>query len=178
MTVSSLRSLLRDRTSHLHRDLDAQVGMFATAADYLRYLTGTWRFRAQIEAALPGHAGWQPMRLADSVRDDLADLGEPVPPAKAASWAPANAAEMLGACYVLEGSAVGARMLVVAAEKLGFTGAFGARHLHLQAADRRRWPQFIDLLDASPAGDTQSALAGAEAAFRLALSSYLVPARV
>lgn len=178
MTVSSLRSVLRDRTSHLHRDLDAQVGMFTTENDYLRYLGGTWRFRVQVEAALPGPAEWEPMRLADSVREDLIDLGEPVPAVAAPAWAPASAAERLGACYVLEGSAVGARMLVVAAQKLGLTEAFGARHLHLQAADRKRWPQFIDLLDASPAGDAPSAIAGAEAAFRLALSSYLVPALV
>lgn len=172
MTASSLRSLLRNRTSPLHRQLDTRIGSFGTADDYRRYLRGTWLFRSEVEAALSAHAAWQPLRLADLAREDLSDLGIPLPAWEMPTVSFTSAAQALGACYVLEGSAVGARMLVIAARALGYSARCGARHLHAQAQDRRRWPAFIDLLDATAPEAAAEAVIGAETAFRMALASY------
>lgn len=178
MIAPSLRQLLRDHTDHLHRELDTRVGMFGDVEDYRRYLRGTWRFRTGVEDSLPTHPDWSPLRFASTIGADLVDLGEPASARETPAWAPANRGEMLGAWYVLEGSALGARMLVGAAQALGYSAAYGARHLHLQAEDRRRWPAFIALLDNAPTTDVPSALAGAAATFRLAITSYLEPALV
>lgn len=178
MIAPSLRQLLRDHTDPLHKELDTRIGMFSSSEDYRRYLRGTWRFRTGVEDSLPAHPDWAPVHFASSIRSDLSDLGEPAVPHERPAWVPANRGEMLGAWYVLEGSALGARLLVGAAQALGYSAAYGARHLHLQAEDRRRWPAFIALLDTAPAADIPSALAGAEATFRLAITSYLEPALV
>lgn len=178
MIAPSLRQLLRDHTDHLHKELDTRVGLFGDDGDYRRYLRGTWRFRTGVEDSLPTHPDWSPLRFASSIRSDLIDLGEPAFPRETPAWVPANRGEMLGAWYVLEGSALGARMLVGAAQTLGYSAAYGARHLHLQAEDRRRWPAFIAILDTASAAEIPSALAGADATFRLAITSYLEPALV
>ena len=52
----------------------------------------------------------------------------------------------MGSLYVLEGSALGARLLVRQAAALGFDEAGGAVHLSEQAADIGHWRAFIDLL--------------------------------
>lgn len=176
MTHDGLRHALMTATRDLHQTLDSGIGAFATPADYRRYLQGSLAFRQAVEGELaraPDH-GWQALPLVPALRQDLADLGLPewpVPPAPALDGPSALA----GAFYVLEGSAMGARLLVRRATELGLSQTHGARHLALQTEDRGRWPRFLAWLDASGA-DPGQAGAAARAVFDLALASYRVDA--
>ncbi len=176
MATASLRSALRERTSQLHHQLDTQVGKFTAQSDYADYVTRSYIFRAAIEPRLAGDGRWQFPPLATLLAQDLADLDRPVPTALSAQVPPINAAERLGMLYVLEGSGVGARLLLRRAKAIGFTEAFGARHLGQQAGDTRRWPQFLEVLEHAPASEHDDILRASEAAFRLALEAYTVEA--
>src|SRR5690606_37757906 len=125
--------------------------------DYVRYLRALWPLARWLDEswqpAWAGHARWhQPARLRQ-LRADLALLGaappDPVEPAAPA----AGAAEWLGGCYVLEGSAVGARLLARDLDRLlprhpRLAGARGFINAHL--AEPGRWACFRNLLDSLP----------------------------
>ena len=68
---------------------------------------------------------------------------------------------------MLEGSALGARILVKRAASLGFSDAFGARHLCAQTADPTAWSRFVELLDRWVMTSTEEdeCIAGAKAVF-------------
>lgn len=176
MATASLRSALRERTAKLHHQLDEQVGEFTAQDDYADYVTRSYLFRAAIEPRLAGDGRWQFPPLAALLAQDLADLDRPVPTALSAQAPTINAAERLGMLYVLEGSGVGARLLLRRAKAIGFTEIFGARHLGEQAGDTTRWPQFLEVLEQAPAADHEDVLRASEAAFRLALEAYSVEA--
>ena len=78
----------------------------------------------------------------------MADLGL-VPRAPVSLNIPEDASALLGLAYVLEGSALGARLLYPEALALGLDGSRGARHLASQIADRTAWPSFCGVLDAA-----------------------------
>ncbi|SMO44696.1 Heme oxygenase [Paracoccus laeviglucosivorans] len=151
------------------------MGEMRGSEDYRHYLRGTYAFRAALEPALDD-AGWQVERLLDNLRADLADLGEPVPTA-----APAPAlhdfAAKAAALYVLEGSALGARLIARRAAALGFDERHGARHLAQQTAAPTRWPAFLDWLEQS-AAPPEPATAAARQVFQTALLAYGVEAGV
>lgn len=166
----ALRHVLLTATRDLHDDLDRQVGGLSDAGGYGAFLTGSHAFRAALEPALAGSGGWPVQPLADLIGQDLADLGRPCPPPLAAPDLSAPAARA-AACYVLEGSALGARLLARRAAALGFDGAHGARHLAAQTADRQRWPRFLEWLEGTDAPRSDAALAAREI-FALALRAY------
>ena len=56
---------------------------------------------------------------------------------------------MVGVLYVLEGSSLGARVLVKAAAEMGLSAEFGARHLFRQAGDRDAWRSFVAMMAAA-----------------------------
>ena len=152
MLYDSRRHGLRALTKDVHAELDASVGSFGTPVDYVRYLKGQYAFRCAIETALahvPWPAqlgGWLFRPLLPLLRADLDDLGITPPTAPpAATIAPQD---LLGVLYVLEGSSLGARVLVKRARELGFDSGFGARHLAAQAEDRDGWPRFLAMLEA------------------------------
>ena len=66
-------------------------------------------------------------------------------------------AQTLGVLYVLEGSALGARLLLRRAEALGMNSKFGARHLALQTAMPTAWPNFLSILEAASLDIAQEA---------------------
>jgi heme oxygenase len=80
---------------------------------------------------------------------------------------------LLGTLYVLEGSSMGARVLLGNARRLGFSGLFGARHLEQQAAGLHNWRMFIALLEAAPDIDIQSLVDAANDAFSAAKNAFL-----
>ncbi|OCW56564.1 hypothetical protein AWJ14_16600 [Hoeflea olei] len=150
------------------------MGDFATAGAYAAYVRKTHRFRRCIEAALCDtvDSGWTLDPIAGLAGRDLADLGlSPLPKADVPPWSPSPAAR-LGAAYVLEGSALGARLLLQRAQAIGLRQDFGARHLAHQSADPRRWRAFLTVLEALPDEMHQAAVAAAGDAFRLAFSIY------
>lgn len=73
----------------------------------------------------------------------------------------------MGVHYVLEGSALGARILCKQVEALGLHREHGARHLWAQAETLLTWRGFLDLLSQHD-GDEGELIAGANAAFEAA----------
>lgn len=178
MAISTRRQLLRTRTASLHAALDACVGELDGLAGYRRYLVGLYAFRQPAEDVIASGLAsatfadaWQPTRLAGLMREDMADLGLAPPPAVALGSYSALSA-VLGLTYVLEGSALGARMLRLQVEHLGLGPARGARHLAAQAASLEPWRGFLNLLDTVRDFDEEAALAGAEAGFAAALAAF------
>lgn len=174
MQDGTLRRVLAAATRDLHETLDREIGALGDAAAYGAFLTGSHAFRAAIEPQLAQRAGWRVQALAPLIAQDLADLGLPVPAVPDALPLPSPAARA-AACYVLEGSALGARLLARRAAGLGFTAGRGARHLAAQTASPVRWRQFLDWLEAG-AFPAAEASAAARDVFRLALRAYGVKA--
>ncbi|MDO9369722.1 MAG: biliverdin-producing heme oxygenase [Sphingopyxis sp.] len=172
MQHRNIRSTLKSHTSDQHRKLDERIGEFYTVEDYACFVRQTHRFRGAAEAAMPTSSAWAVTPLLGLLADDLADLGEypDAPPVFPAG--DGDPAYWLGVAYVLEGSALGARLLVRRAAALGYTGTHGARHLVAQAADGARWRAFQAHLEAEPAVAQDALLTGAAATFDFALTIY------
>jgi heme oxygenase len=166
-----LRSYLRVHTSDLHQRLDAQVGSFSTPSQYCRFVEQSVHFRRLAEPACADFPPWQSMSLIGDMQSDLDDLVSLVPPSQPVPIEIADPAAKLGALYVLEGSSLGARLLIGRANALGFTQDFGARHLARQSGDRERWRSFVDVLDASTF-QPAAVLVGAILMFEAALAIY------
>lgn len=166
------RFVLRAETADAHAALDAAVGPLDSLEAYRRYLRGLHAFRVTAEAQLDG-AAWQPVALAGLIAADMADLAVPAqPPVALEVLEVAGPSEALGLAYVLEGSALGARLLWRDAEALGLGAARGARHLAEQTADKARWPAFCAALDAAPDYDGRAAADAAARAFRAAMTAF------
>lgn len=166
----SRRFLLRDCTAAAHAALDATVGQLTTRDVYARYLRGIHAFRAAAEPLL-ATAPWRPKSLASLLGADLADLG--LPPRAAVSLdLPEDYSSLLGLAYVLEGSALGARLLYPEACALGMSADHGARHLAQQAGDRDAWRAFCSALDAAAPYDPDAAATAAAAAFDAARAAF------
>lgn len=163
---------MRAHTADSHGRLDRAVGLFDAIDPYKTYLQKTHAFRKVMEAELAGFDAWSVVSLAGLVSDDLADLVTPplsVPPLDRVDGGEGH---RLGMAYVLEGSGLGARILVKRAAELGLTSTYGARHLAAQTDDPARWRSFMGLLDTVPEGQFDQVLAGAEQSFQFALSVY------
>lgn len=178
----SRRFALREATAAAHTRVESiigEAGLFGSLRGYRRYLEATYVMRAGLERdldlSLAAHLWpqWPDRRIARLVAQDIADLDFEPPKltmrAQAQDWP-----EALGVLYVLEGSSLGARLLVRSAADLGLTGAFGARHLHAQAGTPHAWRSFVALLDTVPlSSDGERACrAAANAAFDAFASAY------
>lgn len=165
MKTKTRRFALRERTAAAHAVVDAAVGPFDGLPAYRDYLQGLHAFRARVESGLADVAwpdafgGWRPVLLAGLIREDMADLGMPSPahigPPSPSSDASGDLSELMGRLYVLEGSALGARLLLRRAEALGLGAGRGARHLARQAdagipGGKEGWPAFLELLETLP----------------------------
>lgn len=176
--TSDIRWFLRAQTADVHAALDSLIGQFDDQQGYLRYLEGLFRFRAPVERALsaldwPEGAGvFQPSRLARAIGADIGDLGAKPPMAREVRL-DLSAAGLLGVLYVLEGAALGARVLVKRAEALGFDSRFGARHLAL-ATGGAGWAGFLSLAGAQGQVDRDRAAAASLATFALAHEAFAV----
>lgn len=174
MQFPSLRLLLRERTSDLHAAVDESVGTFTDIDAYRRYLRGFHAFRAPCEAAIAaagGLAGWHHQPLVPLVEADMADLGMAVPERRALVGEPSADDELAGWLYVLEGSALGARVLASRARALGLDATFGARHLAAQGGSAPGFRAFIARLD-DAALNPDRVVAAAIAAFTAAQRAF------
>lgn len=179
MSDRSRRFELREKTSQAHASLDSMIGPFDTVASYRNYLTGMAAFRRAVErqlaeAARPAElAAWTPERFSDLIEADMRDLGLPSPQAPRSKPAsPQSVEDHLGILYVLEGSALGSRLLYKRAQALGYDANFGARHLAAQAAPGDRWPSFVTLLETIGEIDMNHVAASARATFALAETAF------
>jgi heme oxygenase len=159
-----LRSALRHNTQDEHDRLDAQIGDFSDLQSYRSFLVGSYRFRKCLEPATSTIGFWNA---------ELEDLGAGIVSAPVTALRAETQAEQLGLLYVLEGSALGARILFRRAELLGFTQTHGARHLAGQVSDPRRWRNFLTMLESLGDIDQSLAIRGARACFTAALTHFI-----
>ncbi len=177
MDLPPRRNALKEATSSAHAALDALVGGFATVADYRRYLAGIAAFRLPVEAWLstntlpPAFADWQPGLVRDELKADLADLETPEPETTL-PFSPPEGEGVVGLLYVLEGSALGARLLAKRAEALGLSADFGARHLFSQARNFSNWRAFSDRMENVRGYDDRAAERWANTAFDYARNAF------
>ncbi|MBP1848701.1 biliverdin-producing heme oxygenase [Rhizobium halophytocola] len=182
MPVSDRRQVLRTRTAPIHRQLDEFVGDFSDLSDYSRYLRGMLAFRRDVEADLAvtpmaRHLGdYQPSLIVEELQHDLAATGgaTSVPPTPQAEEPrrPLSRDAMLGMLYVLEGSALGARILVKRAERLGLGETTGAAHLKKQSASLGNWNAFCAFLDLADNVDEEAMVEAAVVTFNRALHAF------
>jgi heme oxygenase len=167
---------LRARTASAHEALDRQVGALLTRETYHFYLTGIAAFRLAVEPQLEripaSLGGWKPGRTGQAIVADLNDLGLPTRQPARLDLPLASESSVYGALYVLEGSALGARLLYRQAQALGFSATFGARHLAEQTASIDGWRTFLALLEAAEPFDMAEAAAGADATFHAARNAF------
>ncbi|WP_420104493.1 biliverdin-producing heme oxygenase [Bosea sp. (in: a-proteobacteria)] len=170
--MDGLRGFLRVETRDLHERLDGIIGTFASMADYDRFLIGSFRHRLPVEQALAGLVRTVSVRrMEPELRRDLADreLSEPATERLVLSNDMASA---LGATYVLEGSALGARVLVKSAAALGMSASHGAHYLSAQAASMAAWRELLALLDQVDASSWERAAGAARAVFDHAIQAF------
>lgn len=152
MHLSTRRHCLRLATSAAHAALERILGSNATLAAYTSYVRGLLAFRGPVEWRLasilwPKELGdWRPTKIGAELRHDLSDL-RAAPLCDIEMDLASDAASIMGACYVLEGSSLGAKLLFKDARRLGLTAEHGARHLAAQISSAGRWRAFIDLLE-------------------------------
>lgn len=175
-TTEDRRFALKRATSDAHDRVESVVrsaGMFETREGFQRYLAATYAMRVRFERLLDANganrvwADYPTRKIADLVAQDIADLGGAVTAPERAEEPACSAGELLGVMYVLEGSSLGARILVKSVADMGLSSSFGARHLFRQAEDRGAWRSFIAAMDASleaPCHDTARATFDAFAA--------------
>lgn len=175
---TSLWARLKSGTRTVHEGLDSRImsatpfanreryGLFVLVQHDFHSLVSPLFQSAELGKVLPDLAGRD--RL-EKVREDLQDLGVDVPPAE--TFSPGYILDVptaFGWLYAAEGSNLGAAFLFKAAEKLGLSEDFGARHLAGAPEGRaRHWKSFTTALDAlqlGPEAETR-AIAGANDAF-------------
>lgn len=172
----SLSQVLKAETADEHERMEAlmaQAQPFGSRQAYARFTAAQYLLQQDVEHffADPG------LRLAvpdlqvrgrlQAARDDLADLGAPVPEDAPATQG-VGMPEALGWLYVSEGSTLGAALLLKEAEqRLGLSATFGARNLAAYDGGRAQvWKRFKSALDARPAVEHAAVLAGARAAYQ------------
>lgn len=163
--MADRRFAIKRATDEAHARVEGIVqraGMFSSRESYRRYLEATFAMRARFERALDDSGAaliwpeWPSRKIADLVAQDIADLGG-VAPAAAVLQRRLSTAELLGVLYVLEGSSLGARVLVKAVAELGLTASSGARHMFRQAGDRDAWRSFTAMMAAAPEAPSHEA---------------------
>src|ERR1700709_1466547 len=112
------RLFLREKTKYAHMALEGLIGPFESAPDYHRYLQGMHRFRWPVEGWISGLAwpavfgAWRPAMIGAALTADMEDIGLK-PPARGDDWEAATDLDTIfGTLYVLEGSMLGAQLLL------------------------------------------------------------------
>lgn len=120
----ALRTVLRERTAQDHDRLDRSLGAlaFGGQADYARFLAIQYAARVEIERWLretsDAHSSMSAM--TPLIAADLGALGLPLPAPLA--WQAPQACDPIGAQWVLAGSSMGNRAILVQRRKLGLQG--------------------------------------------------------
>lgn len=178
MPDRSRRTQLRESTSEAHASLDRLVGSFDSLDSYRRYLRGMSAFRQAVERQLASTSApeqlteWRAEMFSGLIADDLQDLAAaPIMPLDVPDAA-GDTAELLGILYVLEGSALGSRVLYKRAQSLGLGAEFGARHLAVQSRRSDRWPAFLNLLETAEGIDMERVAQASQATFQAAERAF------
>lgn len=150
---------------------------FESLESYRRYCRAMLRFRGPLERAVVSLVSktdeeWSFIPISDHLRADLNDLGGPAYREPLSSSCQLDAKRLPGALYVLEGSSLGAQLLVKRAALLGLSAHHGARHLAQQTGDPKRWPAFVKTLERHGTEHPEEAVRGALDAFAAALEAF------
>ena len=178
MKLNAKRFSLRELTREQHEELDASVGDLEDVHAYRRYLLGMAAFRKVVETPLTGmvlpteFGAWRPTFIARKLTEDLDDLGLVEPAALPPFDMPRDVSGLLGVSYVLEGSALGARLLAKRAAALGFDAGRGARHLAAQTARPESWGHFQAMLEDVSFFDVNAAARSARETFAAAIRAF------
>lgn len=166
--------MLREATADLHQEVDARFsGPFGTDRDaYQAFLAALGRAVLPLEAGLEaGGIGellpdWNDRRRSGALAHDISALGLPPPVAMGSNEIRGEALQF-GTLYVLEGSRLGAKLLL--RRVLGHADPVvrGATRYLAHGTARDFWPSFVERLEASDAvrQAPEQAIAGARAAF-------------
>lgn len=157
-----VRRRLRDATQAAHARVDAcMAGGCNDDAAYRAYLRGMHAFVASVLPAVDAQArafGWGLPGWLDLLERDLARLdgAELAPETQAPS---SDRARALGCLYVIEGSSLGARVLLRQVQRLGYDARSGAGFLHAHADGESggRWQRFLALLESAGADPAMAA---------------------
>lgn len=171
----SLRDRLRAATAKAHERLDAQLGALdlQSRAGYRQFLEANAEALLPLEQALVA-AGvatifpdWPQRARRSAILGDLARVGGTVRPL--AQQARLDFGAMLGTLYVLEGSRLGAAVLVKIVAQSSDTIVATATAYLRHGAGERLWPRFLARLDelTITPHDEARAIDGARAAFDL-----------
>jgi heme oxygenase len=178
MISSTNRFLLRELTREHHQQLDSQVGALEDRQSYIRYICGMTAFRETIEPQLRRlsypieFGGWRPTLIQAELEDDMRDLGLAKTAAGTGFEMAPDISHLMGALYVIEGSTLGARVLVRQAQALGMNGTFGARHLAAQTSNPESWIAFQQILQEIEPFDVELAAKSACDTFEVAYHSF------
>ena len=178
MIQKGSRFALRELTRDDHERLDSLVGEFTDESAYVRYLQGMAAFRGSVERRLAeieypqGFGSWRPGLIAAELKQDLQDLGQDTQGIAAPFDLPVDGDGLLGVLYVLEGSSLGARLLVRRAAELGFSAGHGARHLAAQTSRPESWASFVTLLDDIAPSGVEKAARAARLTFAAAIDAF------
>jgi heme oxygenase (biliverdin-IX-beta and delta-forming) len=175
----SRRNSLRGATDHLHRDLDRIVASFRLhdANHYRRFLQANAATLIAIEQLLES-AGvtqllpdWPERTRREAILADLHSLGAQAQPLALRRTGP-TPPEVFGILYVLEGSRLGAQVLldqVLASndERVRNAAAF------LSHGATTLWPSFLQQLEAHAAADDQTqTVSGAVYTFTMFIRAF------
>lgn len=165
---------VRTATRAAHDAIDALLPFgLRDLPSYRRYLgallpLAEWLARAD-RGAWPEAAGaWHDAARLECLRADCARLG--VDAAADGESRPHGWLHWLGGCYVIEGSALGARLLSGHAAELARADAGvreARRFLAHITSEPPRWRRFVHLLDALPEGDAAAVATGARDGFAI-----------
>jgi len=171
------RWILRNATAGTHARLDALVEAqsFTRRAGYESFLTASAQALSAAEHMLEASGvaalvpDWPSRRRMPALEADLAGLGVRLPAPLETPAAPYGRDAMLGALYVLEGSRLGARVLLKRAQDSADPAiAANTRYLS-HGAGARLWQTFLETLEADPslAAHPEAAVRAAEETFAL-----------
>lgn len=175
----SLRQQLRCATTPLHHQVDAAFSAYAlhTRDGYSDFLLAHARALFGLELALEGAgierllADWPQRRRRDALRHDLLALDLAVPTPLTLPDTLDNAT-CWGLVYVLEGSRLGARLLLEQVDKTPWPGQLDALHYLQHAGDSTLWPRFLSQLEQAAGGlDAAAVCRGAELGFQLFITA-------
>lgn len=175
----SRRNSLRGATDHLHRDLDRIVASFklTDAAHYRRFLQASAATLIAIEQLLES-AGvaqllpdWAERSRREPIISDLHSLNSQAQPLALRRTAP-TPAEVFGILYVLEGSRLGAQVLLeqvlASADESVRNASAYLRHGHSDL-----WRTFLQQLETHAAADDQTqTVSGAVYTFTMFIRAF------
>jgi heme oxygenase (biliverdin-IX-beta and delta-forming) len=176
--TNSLRDTIREATRQSHARLDAAMNQvdLGRRRNYADFLRGQAEALFPLEAALEENGisellpDWEQRRRSPALEHDLAALDtgvDPLPMPVLNRGGNDCSPEMLGIMYVLEGSRMGARVILARIAEAPDSEILGATAFLRHGFGRRFWPTFLDRLEHNlPArANPARAIAGAQLAF-------------